>query len=318
MDVFFQAHRKKLEIAFNLLFWFLTCCLFVRVSALRPMCNTHLYKELLCVGIIALLVFLTRCYTIPRLFLRGKYGLFWIVSVCLLLLAAIVEILLVKPDIEDKLALAQGKSIFLLNYCGFIFLRDSCFFAWFLVFRLYALQKDSFRTKQRASVIEHHSVQFSTPDQKEISIPIDIMVYIQETDHTTQVHCTDDSILIVAEPLSYCKEMIPATLWTSDGSDKIVFHQHLSEFFQTWNNLEIREIKTITMLSDRQFRVFEIIRRNPGCSVTFIYKSFQGKVTQRTIERDLASLRSKEVIVHTGSNRDGGYEVCNLNVVSAD
>ena len=144
------------------------------------------------------------------------------------------------------------------------------------------------------------------------------MIYIQEIDHTTRVHCTRDEIITVTEPLSYCKEMIPSTLWTPDGSDKMVFHQHLSEFFQTRNEPEIREIKTITLLNNRQFRIFETIRQNPGCNAASIYSNFRGKVTMRTIERDLATLRSKEIIAHTGSNKDGGYDVCNLNVVSAD
>ena len=52
--------------------------------------------------------------------------------------------------------------------------------------------------------------------------------------------------------------------------------------------------------------------------MAFLYDRFRGKVTMRTIERDLATLRSKEVIVHTGSNREGGYEVCTQDVVSVE
>ena len=318
MDGFFQTHRKGFTIAFNLLFWIITCYCFVRFSVLRPMCNTQIFKEFVCFGLIVVVVLVTRWITVPILLSHGRYGLFWLFSIGILVAVTIFEILLVKPEIESKVFFTQEKRTYLLFLFGKIFLRDACFFAWFLVFRLYVLQKDTFRAKQRASVMEHQSVQFSTPDHKEISIPIDIIIFIQKIGHITQVHCTGDESITVEEPLSYCKEMIPDTLWTSDGLDKIVFYQHLSEFFQNWNEPEIREIKTITMLSDRQFRVFNIIRKNPGCNATFIYKNFQGKVTQRTIERDLATLRSKEVITHMGTNRDGGYKVCNLNVVSAD
>ena len=267
---------------------------------------------------IAAVVFVTRWFTIPKLFTSGRYGFFWLLSVCLLFVATVLEIVLVTPDIQERLIFTHGHNFYRPYLYAMIFFRDSCFFSWFFVFRLYALQKDTFRAKQRASVLEHQSVQFSQPDHKEISVPIDIIIYIQEIDHTTQVHCTEDNIITVAEPLSYCKEMIPATLWTLDGADKMVFHQHLSEFFQTQNKPEIREVKTITLLSDRQFRIFETIRQNPGCNAASIHSNFRGKVTMRTIERDLATLRSKEVIVHVGSNRGGGYEVCNYNVVSAD
>ena len=199
-----------------------------------------------------------------------------------------------------------------------VLFRDSCFFAWFLVFRLYTLQKDTFRAKQRASVMEHQSVQFSTPDLNEISIPIDIMVFIQEVDHTTQVHCTQDKIVTVTEPLSRCKELIPATLWTSDGSHKMVFHQHLSEFFQAYNKPEPQVIKTVTLLKNRQLQIFEIIRQHPGCNAVFIQDNLREKVTLRTIERDLAFLRDKGVVMHTGNNKGAKYEVCTHNVVSVD
>lgn len=199
-----------------------------------------------------------------------------------------------------------------------VLFRDSCFFAWFLVLRLYTLQKETFKAKQRASVLEHQAVQFSTSDQREISIPIDTIVYIQEIDHTTRVHCTTDEVITVTEPFSHCKKMIPDTLWTLENPDKMVFHQHLSEYVQTLSKPEIREIKTVIMLSDRQYRIFKTIRENPGCNAAFLYDRFRKKVTQRTIERDLATLRSNGVIVHNGTNKEGGYEICHQNVVSME
>ena len=317
MDTLFQKHRKGFTLASNLIFWIVTGIFFIRLSVLRPLCSTHIYKELVCVGLIAAVVLITRWVTIPKLFLKGKYGLFWLISICILFAATLIEIFLVMPDIQDKMFITQIQGVYLPFSYGMIFLRDSCFFAWFLVFRLYTLQKDSFRAKQRASVMEHRTVQFSKPDQKEISVPLDVIVYIQEINHSTQVHCTTDEVITVTEPFSRCKEIIPNTLWTLEGPDKMVFHRHLSEYIQTQNKPDIREIKIITLLSDRQYRIFEIIRQNPGCNATFLYESFRGKVTLRTIERDLAALRSKEVIAHVGNNREGGYEVCNLNVVSA-
>ena len=318
MSQFFQTHRKEINLAANLLFWIVACFIFVRFSALRPLCNMHIYKEFVCFGLIMAVVLVTRWLTIPKFFSSGRYGLFWLISVVMLFAATAMEILMIKPDVQNSLSFARGHNYYIQYLYTMIFLRDSSFFAWFLVFRLYTLQKDAFRAKQRASVLEHQSVQFSTPDQKEISIPIDAIVYIQEIDHTTQVHCTQDQTLTVTEPLSRCKELIPAHLWALDGSRKMVFHEHLSEFLQIQTKSEVREIKYITLLSDRQFRIFEIIRQNPGCNATFLYESFRKKVTLRTIERDLASLRDKGVVVHTGSNKEGGYEVCTLNVVSME
>ena len=318
MDTFFQSHRKGITLASNLVFWLVTCFFFVRSSVLRPGCFIHYYKEFVCCGLIAAVVLATRWLTIPKLFSNGKYCLFWLVSIAMLFTATFIEVLLVIPEIQDKVYFTKGNNFYLPYLFLMVLFRDSCFFAWFLVFRLYTLQKDTFRAKQRASVMEHQSVQFSTPDQKEISIPIDIMVFIQEVDHITQVHCTQDKIVTVTEPLSRCKELIPATLWTSDGSHKMVFHQHLSEFFQAYNKPEPQVIKTVTLLKNRQLQIFEIIRQHPGCNAVFIQDNLREKVTLRTIERDLAFLRDKGVVMHTGNNKGAKYEVCTHNVVSVD
>lgn len=318
MDMFFQTHKKVVSVVLNLLFWFVTFVFFIRFSVLRPMCDTHIYKELVCFLTIMAVVLVTRWLTIPKLFSYGRYGLFWLVSVCMLFAATVIEIILVNSDIRDKLFFYKGENTYLMYLYVMIFLRDSCFFAWFLVFRLYILQKDVFRAKQRASVMEHQSVQFTMPDHKEVSVPLDIILCIQESDHTTQVHCTGGETLTVTDTLSYCKEMIPATFWTSDGSDKLVFHRHLSEFFQTQQKQEVREIKTVILLNKRQFQIFEIIRQNPGCNTTFIAENLHGKITSRTIERDIATLRNRGVIAHSGSQKGGGYEVCRSSVVQAD
>ena len=302
----------------NVLFWLFICLLFVRFSFLRPMCNTHIYKELLCVLLILAVVLITRYITIPKLFMCGRYGVFWAISVCMLVFASLLEMLLVKPDIECKIYTSLKMDIYLFYIYVIVCLRDSLFFAWFLLLRLYILQKDTFRAKQRASVMEHQSVQFSLPDHVEASIPIDLILYIQETNHETRVHCTNGETFAISNPLSYCKEMIPAPLWTFDGKDKMVFHRHLSEYFTIQPNQEVREIKTVVLLSQRQFQIFDIIRQHPNCTAPFIRENMSGKDSLRTIEREIALLREKALVTHTGSNKGGGYEVCTHDVVSID
>jgi len=158
-------------------------------------------------------------------------------------------------------------------------------------------------------------VQFSLLDHTEASIPIDLILYIQETNHETRVHCTNGDTVTISNPLSYCKEMIPSTLWTFDGKDKMVFHQHLSEYFTIQPDQEVHEIKTVVLLSRRQFQIFDFIRQHPNCTAPFIKENMSGKDSLRTIEREIAVLREKGIVIHTGSSKGGGYEVCKHNVV---
>ena len=315
MHTFYQKHKKGIGLLMNILFWIGTAYFFLKFSAIRPFCFHHAYKEVVCATLIMAVVFLTQRLSVPKLYLRGKYTLFWLLSLVVLLVAAIIEIILVLPDIEGQIVMPNSKNTYLLYFCALIFLRDSCFFAWFLLLRLYTQQRDTFRAKQRASVIEHRSVQFSLPDHTEASIPIDLILYIQETNHETRVHCTNGDTVTISNPFSYCKEMIPSTLWTFDGKDKMVFHQHLSEYFTIQPNQEVHEIKTVVLLSRRQFQIFNFIRQHPNCTAPFIKENMSGKDSLRTIEREIALLREKGIVIHTGSSKGGGYEVCKHNVV---
>lgn len=313
-----KKSKKVMGLLMNILFWIGTAYLFLKFSVIRPFCIHHAYKEVLCVILIMVVVLITQRFSVPKLYLRGNYTLFWLLSLVILLVAAIIEFILVLPDIEGQVVVPNSKNTYLLYFCALLFLRDSCFFAWFLVLQLYIQQRDTFRAKQRASVMEHRSVQFSLPDHVEASIPIDLILYIQETNHETRVHCTNGETFAISNPLSYCKEMIPAPLWTFDGKDKMVFHRHLSEYFTIQPNQEVREIKTVVLLSQRQFQIFDIIRQHPNCTAPFIRENMSGKDSLRTIEREIALLREKALVTHTGSNKGGGYEVCTHDVVSID
>lgn len=315
MHTFYQKHKKGIGLLLNILFWIGTVYFFLKFSAIRPFCLHHAYKEVVCVALIMAVVLITQRLSVPKLYLRGKYALFWLLSLVVLLVAAIIEVTLVLPDIEGQIVMTNSKNTYLLYFCALIFLRDSLFFAWFLLLQLYTQQRDTFRAKQRALVMEHQAVQFSLPDHTEASIPIDLILYIQETNHETRVHCTNGDTVYVSNPLSYCKEMIPATLWTFDGKDKMVFHKHLSEYFTVQPDQEVREIKTVVLLNPRQFQIFDFIQQHPNCTAPFIKENMPGKLALRTIEREIALLREKELVAHTGSSKGGGYEVCNYNVV---
>lgn len=117
MNTFFQTHRKKISLVANLLFWLATCFTFIRFSMLRPLCTTHLYKEFVCVSLIAAIVLVTRMLTIPKLFSNGRYGWFWLVSAIMLFTATLIEILLVTPEIQDKVYFTHRNNFYLPSIC---------------------------------------------------------------------------------------------------------------------------------------------------------------------------------------------------------
>lgn len=310
MKDFFHRHETILYMLSRLLFWVATCLFFARFSVLRPICCHHLYKEYCCVAIIASVVFFTRRYTIPKWFNNGKYGLFWLISLITLFLAALFEILLVNEDIMAVYRSTYSSTIYLSTTYLLVFLRDFCFFLWFLIVELYVSLKKKFKKKQRASVMEHQTVQFTLSDNTEIAVPLDQILFIQEEEKGTKVCCTDDRVFIVADPISFCKEMIPLTLWSFDGCERMVFHKHLAEYVQSQQPSSTRDIKTVFILSGRKYQIFEIVRQNPGCQIAFILENLSLKISQRTLERVVSDLQNQKLIEHVGSKKDGGYRVC--------
>lgn len=166
--------------------------------------------------------------------------------------------------------------------------------------------------------MEHQTVQFSLSDSREVAVPLDQILYIQESEDNTQVCCGPDNVLIVADSFSYCKEMIPSTLWALDGNKKMVFHRHLAEYVQLQQPHTNRDIKTVFVLSGRRYQIFEFIRQNPDCQIAFIIKNVSCQISQRTAERVISDLQSKKLIEHVGSKRDGGFRVCPDCIVLQD
>lgn len=315
MKDFYRKHESVITLLALLLFWMTTCLFFARFSVLRPICSHHLYKEYCCVAIIASVVLFTKKVTIPKLFNKDKHGLFWLCSLCTLLLAAMLEVLLVRDDIMTVYKSAHPLTAYLSTIYILVFLRDFCFFLWFLIVELYVTLKKTFKKKQRASVMEHQTVQFTLSDSREVAVPLDQILYIQETEHNTQVCCTADNTLTISESFSYCKEMIPSSLWALDGPKKMVFHSHLAEYVQSQQPNTIRGIKTVFVLSGRKYQIFEIIQQNPDCQIAFIKENLPVKTSQRTMEREISDLQNKQLIEHVGSKKDGGFRVCSDCIV---
>lgn len=314
----FYYKKKGLFFLLNLLLWLGVCLFFIRFSLLRPICNVHIYKEFVCVGLIFVVVIFTRWFSIPRFFSKGRYGLFWTISACLLLVTSLLELWLVKTDILEKVYPHQNIHKYLIIIYLSILFRDSCFFAWFLVFDLYSFLKETFKMKQRASVMEHQAVQFSLSGNTDISIPLNRILYIQKSNHIAYVHCDNNEVFPIINSLSYCKEMIPSNFWTSDGPDKMLFHPHITEHSCYQQHAEIKEIKKVVILTNQQFQIYEIIRNNPGCKTTFIEENLSPKSSLRTVQRNISALRSKGVVAHIGSKKGGGYEICGDSVVLED
>ena len=104
--------------------------------------------------------------------------------------------------------------------------------------------------------------------------------------------------------------MIPSNRWTLENDDKIVFHRQFTENIQVQQKPENQKIKTVVMLTKRQFQIYKIIQQNPGCRSAFIKEMLSDKYGLRTVERDISSLQDKKLIVHNGSKKDGGYAIC--------
>ena len=316
MKDFYLKHKVSISLLSNVFFWLVVSLFFARFSMLRPLFHDRIYLELVCVALIAFIVYFTRWFTIPFLFNKDRFVGFWLVSLCLLLFSTTIEVLLIKSNMQD-ISLFDSIS-YLLTIFILVFFRDSCFFAWFLIFDLYSSLKATFKKRLKVSVLEHQTVQFSMPGNIEASFPVNNILYIQKSGHATQIHCVGNEVFTVSEPLSYCKEMIPSNHWTLENEDKIVFHRQLTENTQVQQKPENQKIKTVVMLTKRQFQIYKIIQQNPGCKSVFIKENLSEKYGLRTVERDISSLQDKKLIIHDGSKKDGGYKICPDCVVMQD
>ena len=92
-----------------------------------------------------------------------------------------------------------------------------------------------------------------------------------------------------------------------DGGVRVTF---MRKNANNGNVVDDAVVNAIEELTDRQKIIYNTIKRNviDGVVVTASSLSKQLKVHPRTIQRDLAVLASKKLVLHVGSDKTGHWE----------
>jgi hypothetical protein len=150
--------KKVIDIMLHILFWAFVLYEFLYHSVLRPFCIAHPYKEFLSVLCIAAMVYLNYFILLPLLFRKNKQLLFWCLALLSVLGSAFGEGLLVYPDIESLMLPAFSSVEGFREYIQCIFFsiisRNSCFFLFALVLKLYKIKDHAYQLEKEKASIE--------------------------------------------------------------------------------------------------------------------------------------------------------------------
>jgi len=232
---------QLLKYASHIVFWAATSLIFMQYSFLRPgYCNDGRYKEVLCVLIIAIVVYLNKFLLFPKIYLRGRYLLFWCINTLLILTLGFTELQIIEPNIfkiHGKNISPEEYSRYIMDVFVLISLRDAAFLAFFYIIRVNIKMKQLLMLRQKLLAVENKQV-IITYAEKEILVNIIDIVYISSKRNITTVHLKNGKKYCQYNSLAHMEEILPKHLYVRINRSNIIMCRYVCNFDE--NNVTMR------------------------------------------------------------------------------
>ena len=223
-----------LRCAAHIIFWVSIGLIFTQYSFLRPgcYCSAERYKEVLCVLMIAMVVYLNRYLFFPKLFLERKQLLFWCINLFLILFIGFSELQIVESNIfkvhGNKIS-SKEYSQYLIFVFILVSLRDAAFLAFFFIVWINQNMKKLLLQRQQLLAIENKQIIVNS-NEKEILVYIKEIVYISSARNVTSIHLCNGKIINQYHSLTYMEEVLPKHLYLRVNRSNIVMYRYVCQF----------------------------------------------------------------------------------------
>jgi hypothetical protein len=258
---------QLLKYASHIVFWVTTCLFFIQYSFLRPgYCSDGRYKEILCVLIIAIVVYLNKFLLFPKIYLKGRHLLFWCINTLLILTLGFSELQIIESNIfkiHGNNISAEEYSRYLIDVFVVISLRDAAFLAFFYIVRVNLKMKLLLLLRQKLLAVENKQV-IITYAEKEILVNIADIVYISSKRNITTVHLTNGKEYNQYNSLAYMEEILPKHLYVRINRSNIIMCRHVCKFDE--NNVTMRindnsEQKSIPIQRAKKNEKYQLLKK---------------------------------------------------------
>lgn len=218
----------------HIAFWILIGYFFVCNSHLRPGANQfHLWKEYVVVGALILSVYVSYFVLIPKLYLKGYFIGFVAASLGVILSCGLLEILLLRPDIESCAKETIPKDIFTQYMFTLFFLctlRSGTYVLCFDLLKLLQVKSASMEKSKELIVKEEQKLLVETDNSKMDTVEIPAIVYLKYKDRSTTIVNAKGMAFREYNPLIYYEKKLSANEFIKIDRSLLVAYKFIQSF----------------------------------------------------------------------------------------
>jgi len=204
-------NRKKIfNTGVHILFCLLFVYWFATHSFIRPYAINDFYKEIVSALSVLLLIYLNYIYLVPYFLKKSNHKSYIALSLLLIGVCSIAELLLVKSNIIRCVAPIEAFDIegYLYNILFVIFLRNSGFYLFFTVLKLYEQAKATALLEKKEALKDTGLILLPPLRGKPISINISFVSYFSQDKNNTFIHWTVGNPSAIYSSLSYIQSYL--------------------------------------------------------------------------------------------------------------
>lgn len=232
--------QKTLKIICHIIFTLGLFWCFRFYSFLRPASYGAIYKEYLSALVLLLLLYVNYLVFIPKFYLKRNYNVFMILSPTSVLIATVIEMFLVTPNITSCLPAFYTEQEIrncILMHTFFVGFRNLAFLLFFFVLRIFENERETLEKERIAFAKDKGFI--CVPGRKEtiVTISISDISYIIHNRNYTFIHTLDGKEYTKYISLSNMVNILPDTQFLRINRNTIIPISEIVRY--TENNITI-------------------------------------------------------------------------------
>ena len=332
-----MKNYKLIFFIVHFIFWSIASYLFLNNSFLRPY-SSILLESVVLFGIMCSF-YISYFVLVPKLLMRGKLLIFFIISILLVLLSSTIEFQIVKNSIEHCYMHNMSIQIYKMALRAiFIFLsvRDACFILFADVFKLCEMQAIQLQLNQKTTLQTTQHLLINLPDQTTLAQDINHIECLKYENRKTTIFRTHGEPITTYNSLASIAADLPTNLFIRINRNTVVAYSHIVSYdsctvtlrinkilerilimpakseeilaeLKQWNAQKFQSSDTPSSVStpymeEKRALICEYIAQHPGCYSQEIVQQIH--LSERNTQRILQLLKN-EGVVDCRKEKDG-------------
>jgi len=226
------------------------------------------YKEMLCVVMLAIVLYLNKFLLFPKLYLKREYLWYWSITVFLLFMIGFSEIQLVKSNIIKIMSNSltpKQLSWYLVSVFFLVTFRYAGFFAFFFINKVTDQIKLLLEQQQKLLAVENKQIIITTTSGKEVLLTLKEITYISVEGKLSVVHLINKQEYRQIQTLNYYEKIIPEHLCLRVNRNNLVMYHYVCDYNADSVTLRINnngEQQIFPFFHNQNQNIFEKLKKN--------------------------------------------------------